>query len=170
MSDAPRAAVMEAPAAATAPARLSLHHIAVRTGDLDRSIAWYRDFFGAEVMWTLDTFSELSMERLPGLSRLAELAAGGLRFHLFTRGPEHDVTPPMDSNQYQHIRIEVGTPEELSAWHAKWFSVYEPGAHSFIRREAATDIVVDSDGVEGFHVCDVNGLEFEFTHPPGERA
>ncbi|MGA4866955.1 VOC family protein [Streptomyces lavendulocolor] len=170
MSDAPTTAVEEAPAAPTAPARLSLHHIAVQTGDLDRSIAWYRDFFGAEVKWTLGTFSELSMERLPGLSGLAELEAGGLRFHLFTRGPEYGVTPPADTNQYQHICIEVRTPEELRAWHAKWFAVHASGAHSFVRREDATDIVVDSDGVESFYAFDVNGLEFEFTYLPGERA
>lgn len=170
MSDAPMTAVMEPPGTPAEPAGLSLHHIAVQTADLNASIAWYRDFFGADVMWTLDTFSELSMERLPGLSGLAELVAGGLRFHVFTRGPEHGVAPPADSNQYQHICIEVRTPEELRSWQAKWMSVYESGAHSFTRREAATEIVVDSDGVESFYAFDVNGLEFEFTYLPGERA
>ncbi|MEV6395113.1 VOC family protein [Streptomyces sp. NPDC051907] len=169
MSDASGAAVLEASATGADPARLSLHHIAVQTGDLDASIAWYREFFGAEVKWTLNAFSDLSMERLPGLSGLAEVVAGGLRFHLFTRGPEHGVLPPADSNQYQHICIEAGTPEELRSWHAKWTSVYESGAHSFARREAATDIVVDGDGVESFYAFDVNGLEFEFTYLPGER-
>lgn len=175
MSDtATTASAVEAPVATAepgpAPAGLSLHHIAVQTGDLDASIAWYRDFFGAEVTWTLGTFSELSMERLPGLSGLAELTAGELRFHLFSRGPEHGVAPPADSNQYQHLCIEVGTPGELRAWHAKWVSVRASGAHSFLRREDATEIVVDSDGVESFYAFDVNGLEFEFTYLPGERA
>jgi catechol 2,3-dioxygenase-like lactoylglutathione lyase family enzyme len=169
MSDEPRTTVIDRVAPAD-PAGLRLHHIAVQTGDLDESIAWYRNFFGARVTWTLDTFSDLSMVRLPGLSGLAELEAGGLRFHLFTRGPEHGVAPPADSNQYQHICIEVGTPDELRAWHARWKAVHASGEHSFARQESATDIVADSDGVESFYAFDVNGLEFEFTYLPGARA
>ncbi|MGP4001145.1 VOC family protein [Streptomyces sp. 8N706] len=151
-------------------AGLAFHHVAVQTGDLEASIAWYQAFFGAEVAWTLNTFSDLSMERLPGLSGLAELTAGGLRFHIFTRGAEHGYPPPTDNNQFQHVCIEVRTSEELRSWHARWHSVRESAAYTFVRDEPATDIVVDSDGVESFYAFDVNGVEFEFTYLPGEQA
>ncbi len=151
------------------PARLRFHHIAVQTCDLDASISWYEEFFGAEVAWTLDRFSDLSMERLPGLSGLAELTAGELRFHLFTRGPEHGAPPPADTNQFQHVCVEVASSEELRSWHARWHSVHDSGKYAFTRDVPATDIVVDSDGVESFYAYDTNGVEFEFTHLPNGR-
>ncbi|MEU0009342.1 VOC family protein [Streptomyces sp. NPDC006314] len=152
------------------PAQLTLHHLAVQTADLDASISWYRDFLGADVTWTLDTFSDLSMERLPGLSGLAEVVVGGLRFHLFTRGPEHAAGPPADTNQFQHACIEVRSPEQLRLWRERWIEVYETGGYTFVRDVPPTEIVVDSDGVESFYAFDVNGIEFEFTYLPGERT
>ncbi|MFI9586843.1 VOC family protein [Streptomyces sp. NPDC052236] len=160
----------ELPEVRPSPSGLTLHHIAVQTGDLAASIDWYQAFFGAEIAWTLDTYSDLSMERLPGLSGLAELTAGGLRFHVFTRGAEHGRQPSADTNQFQHICIEVRTSEELRAWQARWHSVRQSGAYTFVRDEPATDVVVDSDGVESFYAFDINGVEFEFTCLPGERA
>ncbi|MFD9307839.1 VOC family protein [Streptomyces sp. NPDC060048] len=152
------------------PAQLTLHHLAVQTADLDASISWYREFLGAEVTWTLDTFSDLSMERLPGLSGLAEIMVGGMRFHLFSRGPEHADPPPADTNQFQHACIEVRTPEQLRLWRERWVDVYETGGYAFVRDVPPTEIVVDGDGVESFYAFDINGIEFEFTYLPGERA
>jgi len=158
------------PVAQPAPAGLAFHHIAVQTGDLDGSISWYRAFFGAELTWTLDTFSDLSVERLPGLSGLAEVNAGELRFHLFTRGAEHGTPPPADNNQFQHVCIEVRSREDLRTWHTRWHAVRSSAAYTFVREEQATDIVIDSDGVESFYAFDINGVEFEFTFLPGEHA
>lgn len=144
------------------PARLRFHHVAVQTDDLAASIGWYEDFFGAEVSWTLEEFSEFSKERLPGLSRVVELTAGELRFHLFTRGA-HQGAPPPDTNQFQHVCVEVPTPKELREWHSRWCSVHNSGTYAFTLDVPATDIVVDSDGVQSFYAYDINGVEFEFT-------
>jgi catechol 2,3-dioxygenase-like lactoylglutathione lyase family enzyme len=152
------------------PSGLRYHHVAVQTDDLDASIRWYQEFLGAQVTWTLDRFSELSMERLPGLSGLAELTAGALRFHLLTRGQDYGGPPPADNNQFQHICIEVQTPEELRAWHARWHAVHDSAGYTFARTEGATDVVVDSDGVQSFYAFDINGVEFEFTYLPKARA
>ncbi|MFF8957565.1 VOC family protein [Streptomyces sp. NPDC014894] len=169
MPDASAAGLAGAPPGPRrAPLPPVIHHIAVQTTDLEASLAWYRDFFGASVSWTLDSFSELSLSRLPGLSRLAEVTVGGLRFHLFTRGAEHGGPPPAGTHQFQHVCLEVGGAEELTAWHARWFAVHASGAHRFTRDEPATDIVVDGDGVRSFYAYDVNGVEFEFTWIPGD--
>ena len=153
-----------------APSTLAFHHVAVQTPDLRASIAWYKEFFGAEVSWTLETFSDLSMERLPGLSGVAEVTAGGLRFHLFSCGPKYDAPPPPDVSQFQHVCVEVRSREELSAWHARWHAVRESGDHAFAREALASDIVVDGDGVLSFYAFDINGVEFEFTCFPGVQA
>lgn len=148
---------------AAVPARLRFHHVAVQTDDLAASIGWYEDFFGAEVSWTLEDFSEFSKERLPGLSRVVELTVGELRFHLFTRGAAHQGAPPPGTNQFQHVCVEVPTPNELRAWHSRWRSVHNSGTYAFTLDVPATDIVVDSDGVQSFYAYDINGVEFEFT-------
>jgi catechol 2,3-dioxygenase-like lactoylglutathione lyase family enzyme len=169
-TSAEEAPTREVPETFTDPSALRLHHIAVQTDDLEASIAWYREFFGAEVVWALDTFSELSRSRLPGLSGLAEIVVGGLRFHLFTRGPEHRHVPAADTNQFQHVCIAVRSPEQLRGWHTKWNAVRESSGYTFLRDTPATEIVVDADGVASFYACDINGVEFEFTYAPGGRA
>lgn len=150
----------------TVPTRLRFHHVAVQTDDLASSISWYKDFFGAKVTWTLEEFSELSLERLPGLSSLAELTADELRFHLFTRGAHHRGAPPSGTNQFQHVCVEVPTPKDLLAWYSRWHAVYDSGVYTFTRDAPATDIVVDNDGVQSFYAYDPNGIEFEFTFLP----
>lgn len=147
---------------------LRFHHVAVQTDDLAASIGWYEDFFGAEVSWTLEEFSEFSKDRLPGLSGVAELTIDELRFHLFTRGG-HQGAPPPGPNQFQHVCIEVSTPGELRAWHSRWRSVHNSGTYAFTLDVPATDIVVDNDGVESFYAYDINGVEFEFTCLTGAR-
>lgn len=153
-------------AGAPAPPRPAVHHIAVQTAHFDRSIAWYREFFGCEVSWTLDRFSELTRSRLPGISQLAELAAGGTRFHVFSRGAGFDRPPPRDTQQFQHICLEAATADALAAWRDRWLGIYESGRYEFAVAEPATDIVVDDDGVQSFYCRDVNGLEYEFTYDP----
>ncbi|CAM5547645.1 MULTISPECIES: VOC family protein [Streptomyces] len=158
--------VDEPPAAGSAP-RAGLHHLAVETADLDNCVAWYTDFFRGIATWTLDTFSDLTRDRLPGITRLTEVAAVGMRFHLFTRSAAYSLPHP-DTFQFQHVCMAAATAEELRAWRDRWQRLFASGRYVFARPEPSTEIVVDSDGVSSFYAYDVNGLEYEFTHIPVE--
>lgn len=152
-----------------APVRLRIHHVAVQTDDLPSSISWYEDFFGAEVSFTLSEFSELGMQRLPGLSELAELRAGELRIHLFTRGPLHGAPSP-DTNHFHHLCIQVPNAEDLHAWRDRWCAIHDSGRYTFTKDVPATDIAADDDGALSFYVYDTNGVQFEFTCLAGVRS
>lgn len=143
-----------------------VHHVAVQTGDMDTSIAWYRDFLGCDVTWSMSGgFSALSRRRLPGLSRVAELAVADMRFHLFTRA-SGTVPPPADANQFQHVCLRVPSADQLNRWRTRWIQLYESGRFRFTRPEPASEIDIDADGMQSFYAFDVNGLEFEFTYLP----
>jgi catechol 2,3-dioxygenase-like lactoylglutathione lyase family enzyme len=145
----------------------ALDHLAVQTSDLDNCIAWYRAFFDCEVSWELDKFSELTLSRLPGIDRLVELTAGDLKFHLFDR-VDVDGGVPRDTPQFQHVCLRVASRSTLDEWRERWYALYRAGRYTFVGQEPATEIVVDDAGVASFYAFDVNGLEFEFTHIPGE--
>ncbi|MBM0230760.1 VOC family protein [Micromonospora sp. STR1_7] len=142
------------------------HHIGIQTADLDNCVAWYRDYFGARETWTLDTFSELTLSRLPGITRLTEVLAGGTRFHLFERSGQDQRLPGGNTVQFQHTCLAADSPEQLRRWRERWVELYESGNYSFARADQPTDIVIDADGVQSFYTYDVNGLEFEFTYVP----
>lgn len=147
-----------------------VHHVGVQTADLESSIDWYRNFFGCTVSWKLTRFSALSHRRLPGLTELVELAGTDLRFHLFVRD-----TPPEDpisatARQFQHLCLAVPTPQSLQMWRDRWFDLYDSGRYTFVRAEPATEIDIDSDGMQSFYCLDVNGLEFEFSYFPGSET
>ncbi|MFJ4876894.1 VOC family protein [Streptomyces sp. NPDC088745] len=145
-----------------------LHHVGVQTDDLDNCAAWYEEFFGCTTNWTLDTFCDLTLSRLPGITRLTEVTVAGLRFHLFERTGHDGAVPGANTRQFQHICLAVGSPEELRAWRERWLRLYASGRFRFAVDEKPTEIVVDADGVQSCYVLDVNGLEFEFTYaPPG---
>jgi catechol 2,3-dioxygenase-like lactoylglutathione lyase family enzyme len=148
---------------AVAPA---VHHIAVQTADFEQSMAWYREFFGCETSWTLEKFSDLTLSRLPGITRLAELAAGPTRFHVFARGADLSEPPPPGTQQFQHVCLDAWSAGGLAAWRERWISLYDSGRYAFTVPERATDIVTDEDGVQSFYCRDVNGLEYEFTYDP----
>jgi catechol 2,3-dioxygenase-like lactoylglutathione lyase family enzyme len=146
------------------------HHVAVQTADFDRSVAWYQEFFGCELTWTLQEFSELTRTRLPGITELAELILGATRFHVFARGAGPAQPPPRDTQQFQHLCLSAGSAAMLAAWRDRWLEIFRSGRYSFAIPEAATDIVTDADGVQSFYCYDVNGLEYEFTYvPAGDR-
>jgi catechol 2,3-dioxygenase-like lactoylglutathione lyase family enzyme len=141
------------------------HHVGIQTNDHDNSVRWYTDFYGAELMWTLDRFSELTRRRLPGIRKLTEVAIGNVRIHLFERvGREFD--PAESSVQFQHFCFGVSAPEELDVIRRRWIELYESGRYTFVLDEQPTDIVTEDDGVQSFYAYDVNGLEFEFTFVP----
>jgi len=143
-----------------------VHHIAVQTADFEQSVTWYREFFGSETKWALEEFSELTLSRLPGITRLAELAVGGTRFHVFSRGAGFDQPPPKDTQQFQHVCLDAGSAGALAAWRERWTGIYDSGRYGFAVEERATDIVTDADGIQSFYCRDINGLEYEFTYDP----
>ncbi|GAA0418107.1 VOC family protein [Streptomyces luteireticuli] len=146
------------------PARL--HHIGVQTFDLDNSLAWYRDFLGCRPTWTAETFSDLTVSRLPGVSRITEIVTDGIRLHLIERTGRERRHGPEDRVQFQHLCIAVDSPEDLRAKLALWHELYASGAYEFLRTDPPTEIVTDAEGVRSFYCFDVNGLEIEFTYLP----
>lgn len=142
-----------------------LHHVGVQTYDLADSLAWYRDFFGAEPTWTLEEFSALTRSRLPGMRKLAELAVGDFHFHLFERAGAR-LEQHGDPVQFQHVCFAVESADELRRLRERWFELFESGRHRYARPDPPTYIDTDDRGVQSFYCLDVNGLEFEFTHIP----
>ncbi|HEV7649797.1 MAG TPA: VOC family protein [Actinophytocola sp.] len=147
-----------------------VHHVGVQTADLPGSIDWYQSFFGCTVSWTLTRFSALSQRRLPGLTELVELAGGDLRFHLFVRDTPREEPISATARQFQHLCLAVPSPESLRSWRDRWFDLYDSGRYSFVQAEPATEIDVDSDGMQSFYCLDINGLEFEFSYFPGSET
>jgi catechol 2,3-dioxygenase-like lactoylglutathione lyase family enzyme len=145
---------------------VALHHIAVQTADFDRSVAWYGEFFGCDLAWTLTSFSELTRSRLPGITELAELTLGSTRFHVFSRGTGLELPPPPDTQQFQHVCLKVQSADALRKRRDDWQAIYESGRYVFTIPEPATEIVTDDDGVQSFYCRDINGMEFEFTYIP----
>jgi catechol 2,3-dioxygenase-like lactoylglutathione lyase family enzyme len=146
-----------------------LHHIGVQTVDLDNSVAWYRDFFGCRPTWTAEKFSDVTLDRLPGIVRLTEVEVGDFRLHLFER-TSHSGRHDDDRVQFQHLCVAVDSPAELARWRERWLELFESGRYRFTRPGAPTEIIVDDRDVSSFYCFDVNGLEFEFTHIPGDAA
>ncbi|GHJ42954.1 hypothetical protein Cs7R123_02960 [Catellatospora sp. TT07R-123] len=149
------------------PAEVALHHVAVQTGDLANSVAWYTAYFGATLAWSLDRFSPLTHERLPGITALSELVVGDLRFHLFERASTRNEPPAGTAAQFQHVCLRTASSAALVERRDHWLALYDSRQFTFARDEPATAVVVDDDGVESFYALDPNGLEFEFAYIPG---
>ncbi|MBZ4324104.1 VOC family protein [Streptomyces huiliensis] len=143
-----------------------LHHVGVQTFDLDNSLAWYRDFLGCRPTWTAETFSELTLSRLPGVSRITEVVAGGVRLHLIERTTPVRERGPEDRVQFQHVCLAVDNPEELVRHRDRWQELYASGRYDFLLPDPPSGIVTDAEGVQSFYCLDVNGLEIEFTYVP----
>ncbi|SCK10066.1 Glyoxalase/Bleomycin resistance protein/Dioxygenase superfamily protein [Streptomyces sp. AmelKG-E11A] len=158
-----RTTVPEPPARIIRPV---VDHVGVQTDDLENSLDWYVEFFGARRMWELDRFSPLTLSRLPGIGRLVEVAVGDLRFHLFDRAGHTRAVPEARGYQFQHVCLRVDGPGDLEVFRDRWNELYDSGRFVFARDERPTDIVVDDEGVLSLYVLDVNGLEYEFTHAP----
>jgi len=158
--DSPRAAV---PAA---PSRLRVHHIAIESNCLDECVSWYREFLGCELIWTLDTFSEVTTRRLPGIARLVEIGAGDLRLHVFERlrgsAPETTST----TGAVQHVCVAVSSPEELALRHDLWLRLFPRYRAAFATADPPTDVLVDADGSQSFYAYDINGVELELCYDP----
>ncbi|KIA65094.1 VOC family protein [Nocardia vulneris] len=142
------------------------HHLAIQTDDVDATIEWYREFLGATVEWSLDSFSPLTHDRLPGIEKLVELKQGDLRFHVFDRAGHSKDGPDPLGYQYQHVGITVRRAQDLARLRARWLQVREQADIAWARDDPPSDIVTDADGMQSLYVLDPNGLELEFLYFP----
>ncbi|WP_433574268.1 VOC family protein [Nocardia brasiliensis] len=142
------------------------HHLAIQTDDVDATIEWYREFLGATVEWSLDSFSPLTHDRLPGIEKLVELKKGDLRFHVFDRAGHSKDGPDPLGYQFQHVGITVRRPADLVRLRAQWLQVRERSDIAWARDDPPSDIVTDADGMQSLYVLDPNGLELEFIYFP----
>ena len=150
-------------------AALAMHHVAVETRDLDASIRWYAEFLGLEPTWTLTTFSPVTLARLPGISRLAELAKDGLRLHVF----ERDVWvagPASGHGAVQHVCLTVPSARALEGLRAAWLRLYPRYAAHFPVDEQPTEVLLDDDGSRSCYLLDINGVELELRYEPTGSA
>ncbi|MFF3226890.1 VOC family protein [Nocardia suismassiliense] len=143
------------------------HHLAIQTDDVDSTIRWYQEFLGATVEWSLASFSPLTLERLPGIEKLAELKKGDVRFHVFDRAGHSKDTPDPLGYQYQHVGITVDRAEDLVALREQWLKARQAIDIHWTRDDPPSDIVTDPDGMQSLYVLDPNGLELEFVYFPG---
>lgn len=165
MTDTPSVSTLAVPDGRTRP---EFHHVGIQTNDLDNSVRWYTEFHGAEVVWTLNEFSELTRRRLPGIRELTEISLGHVRLHLFERVGK-PFEPAESAVGFQHFCFGVSAPEQLEVIRRRWIELYDSGRYTFAVDEPPTEIVND-DGVLSFYTYDVNGLEFEFTYVPGDAS
>jgi catechol 2,3-dioxygenase-like lactoylglutathione lyase family enzyme len=139
----------------------AVHHVGVQTADLDRSVAWYRAFLGAEVVWSLEDFSATTLGRLPGIRRLVEIAAGDVRLHLFEREAAEAPDAAGRPVSFQHVCLAVRRREDLDRFRERAVELTRAGGHPFARGDEPTEIETDAAGISSFYVFDVDGLELE---------
>jgi len=138
---------------------VTFHHVAAVTRDAEASAEWYRQVFELRPNWTLETFAQLTLDRLPGLKRIDELVTTGFRIHLMEMA-NTEAARPADFALFQHACFAVDTAEELER----------------VRDRAAatgsavppTEIITDDDGVRSCYLTDPDGLEWEVTWIPAD--
>jgi glyoxylase I family protein len=127
-----------------------LHHLGISVTGLDRSIRFYCDVLGADLLLADTTESE---RRFPG--RMAILTLGGRVFdlceHSSNSGERFD---PLHTG-LDHLALEAKSFEELQAW-ATWLDSCGV-ARSEVRNVAG--------GLGAtFDFVDPDGIQIEFTH------
>jgi catechol 2,3-dioxygenase-like lactoylglutathione lyase family enzyme len=153
---------------ALSPALLKprVHHVAIESNCLDECVRWYRDFLGCQQTWELSTFSQVTKQRLPGITRLVEIAVGDLRLHVFERLRGTTLEKTTTTGAVQHVCVAVSSSEELMLCREQWFRLQPIYRAAFAADEAPTDVITDADGSQSFYAHDVNGVEFEFRYEP----
>lgn len=138
---------------------LNVDHIAIRVRSLSASVPWYTRFFSARQTWSLAEFSDLTRSRLPGISALTEIVAGGVKFHLFEQQAAADAGTG-GCGDVQHVGIHVDSLGELTRLRERWDELSldpeSPGSGS------VTDLTTDaSTRTVSFYCTDPDGTQFE---------
>jgi catechol 2,3-dioxygenase-like lactoylglutathione lyase family enzyme len=89
-----------------------IEHVALSVADLERSIAFYRDLLGLEVIRILDCGSETPLGSVTGLkgagARIAHLRAGEVMLELFEYLNPRGRPPAAGRRQADHGFIHIG--------------------------------------------------------------
>ena len=143
------------------------NHVAIQVNDLENTLSWYQYFFKCKINWELTKFSQLTIQRLPGIRKIIEIENDFFRFHLFDRIN----TSPIERNciQYQHICFSVDNPIKIDKIKKEWQELFDSKKFRFADNSHITDKIVDGKGVESLYFTDVNGLEFEVTYIPCKK-
>ncbi|GAB3930580.1 hypothetical protein GCM10029976_032790 [Kribbella albertanoniae] len=145
---------------------VGLHHVAIQTHRLDDTVAWYVAFLGGEQTWTLTEFSDLTRERLPGISRLTEVRIGNQHLHLFERTDLDPRDPAARVEGVQHLCFQVRDAEHLETLRVRWLELADADRFAGRTANPPTAIVEDSDGIRCFYADDPDGTELELVWIP----
>ena len=118
----------------------SLEHAGLTVTDLDRSVAWYREMFGCEIV------EELHWPENGNRAVYLSLGDHGSMLELFHRAGTHKAyAPDREMARYEHICLIVDDVhkayEELSAKGARFVTTPKPA-----KRRARLAVLVDPDG------------------------
>ncbi len=128
------------------PNLAGLHHLGVSVTNLERSLRFYCDVVGADVLVEPNDAAALSSPAFVG--RAAILSLGGRVFDLYEHSRNGGERFDPAQTGLDHLALEARSPEELQAW-AAW---------------------VDGCGVERSEIRDVAGglgKMFDFVDPDG---
>ena len=90
----------------------SLEHVALSVADLERSIAFYRDVIGLEVVRIIECPPEMGLGDITGMpgcrARIAHLQSGGAMLELFEYQDPRGRPLPPERRQADHGLIHLG--------------------------------------------------------------
>ena len=138
----------------------ALHHVALITNDMEKTVAFYRDVLGSEIAMA---------HRLP--------RPGGERHYFITVAPNtvfaffefpdaempayKDATLPTTGRAFDHIAFYAESEEAFSAWHERL---------SAAGVDHLSDIRQLSPDTRAFFFADPNGIVLEVMSPPVNRT
>ena len=106
---------------------IGMEHAALSVADIDRSIAFYRDLLGMEVMRVIESGPQMRLGDIVGLpgcsARIAHLKSGGMMLELFEYVDPRGKPIPRDRIQADHGFIHAGfTSTDARADYARLLS------------------------------------------------
>ncbi len=136
---------------------LSIHHTGISVMDLDRSISFYRDLIGMELLWRIDHKRGEALEKVLGLKEVdasyAMLEGRGGRIELFQyhspMGVPHPPEGPVCDNGITHVAFQVEGIQE----------VYRRLKEAGVRFHSEPQDV--REGVTAAHMRDPDGIVVE---------
>lgn len=147
---------------------LMFDHVGIHTNDMANSVRWYEDFFRATLRWELTSFSDVTYQRVPGITRLSEVVFGEVKVHLFETDGRR-VVPGELLDTVQHVCLKCGSENQLEILRNRWIGLFQSGRYSFCSNDYPTEVVPDSGGGSSFYAKDVNGVEYELTYSAAWR-
>ena len=132
------------------PRLAGLHHLGISVANLDRSVRFYRDVVGADLLVKPNDGTSPSFT-----GRLSILSLGGRIFDIFEHSRNEGERFDPVRTGLDHLALEAASPDELQAW-ATWLDTCGV-ARSAIREVAG--------GVgKMFDFVDPDGIQVEFVY------